>query len=157
MPIDQIMMLQKQGRLLEERLSKTLDSGNKLYQLRNIIDWNTLEERAMSNIDIKRFGRNRKSNRVMLGLMMLQAMCNGSDSFTESEIVENVYWQYFCGYEFWEKDLKISETSIRRFRHILGEAGANEIMKELMRVGIKIGMLKKKKTWNRQSLILLFK
>ncbi len=73
----------------------------------------------------------------MLGVTMLQAMYNFSDSLAEEELKENMYWQYFCGWEYIEKDIAISETSIRRFRNILGEAGYNEILAELIRVGIK--------------------
>ena len=38
----------------------------------------------------------------------------------------------------------MSETTIRRFRSVLGEAGYNEILKELLRIGLKVGALKKK-------------
>ncbi len=55
-----------------------------------------------------------------------------------------MYWQYFCGWEYIEKDIAISETSIRRFRSVLGEAGYNEILSELIRVGIKTNTIKKK-------------
>ena len=75
---------------------------------------------------------------------MLQAMYNGSDSFTEEELKENIYWQYFCGYEYLQQDLDVSEATIRRFRNDLGEDGYNEILKELLRIGLKVGALKKK-------------
>lgn len=61
---------------------------------------------------------------------------------------------YFCGYEYVEKEPAASEASIRRFRNLIGEDGYNEIMKELLRVGIKVGVLKKK-TWTRRLSILL--
>lgn len=80
---------------------------------------------------------------------MLQAMYNGSDSFTEEELKENIYWQYFCGYEYIQQDIDVSEATIRRFRNALGEEGYNEILKELLRIGLKVGALKKK-TWNRR-------
>jgi IS5 family transposase len=144
MPIENITPSQNQGRLFEERLSKKLSQKNKLYQLRDLINWSELEEKALSHVEIKQFGRSRKDHRVMLALLMLQAMYNGSDSFTESELMENMYWQYFCGYEYLVKDPEMSEASIRRFRNLIGENGYNEIMKELLRIGIKVGALKKK-------------
>jgi len=144
MPINNLAKLQNQGRLFEEQLSKKLNPKNKLYQLRNLIDWDNLEKEALANVDIKQFGRNRKSHRVMLALLLLQAMYNGSDSFTEEELAENSYWQYFCGYEYFSKNPEVSEATIRRFRTIIGEAGCTVIMKELLRIGIKTGALKKK-------------
>lgn len=144
MPIENITPSQNQGRLFEERLSKKLNPKNKLYCLRDLINWSELEEKALSHVEVKQFGRNRKDHRVMLALLMLQAMYNGSDSFTEAELMENMYWQYFCGYEYIVKDPEVSEASIRRFRNLIGENGYNEIMKELLRIGIKVGALKKK-------------
>ncbi len=85
-------------------------------------------------IEIKQFGRNKKDHRVMLTLSMLQAMYNGSDSFTEETLKENI---------------DVSEATIRRFRNDLGEEGYNEILKELLCIGLKVGAVKKK-TWNRR-------
>ena len=144
MPIENITFSQKQGRLLEDRLSTKLNPKNKLYKLKEMVNWSDLETRALSDIQIKRFGRNKKDHRVMLALAMLQAMYNSSDSFTEEELQENAYWQYFCGYEYLQANLEVAEATIRRFRSALGEAGYNEILKELLRIGLKVGALKKK-------------
>ena len=144
MPIENITFSQKQERLFDERLSIKLNPKNKLYKLRDLVNWSELEARALPNIEIKQFGRNKKDHRVMLALSMLQAMYNGSDSFTEEELKENIYWQYFCGYEYLQQDLDVSESTIRRFRNDLGEEGYNEILKELLRIGLKVGALKKK-------------
>jgi IS5 family transposase len=144
MPIENITFSQKQERLFDERLSIKLNPKNKLYKLRDLVNWSELEAKALPNIEIKQFGRNKKDHRVMLALSMLQAMYNGSDSFTEEEVKENVYWQYFCGYEYLQANLDVSEATIRRFRNDLGEEGYNEILKELLRIGLKVGALKKK-------------
>ena len=144
MPIENITFSQKQERLFDERLSIKLNPKNKLYKLRDLVNWSELEAGALPNIEIKQFGRNKKDHRVMLALSMLQAMYNGSDSFTEEELKENIYWQYFCGYEYLQQDLDVSEATIRRFRNDLGEDGYNEILKELLRIGLKVGALKKK-------------
>lgn len=144
MPIENISLSQKQTKLFEEKLATKLNPKNKLYKLRDLINWPDLEARALSEVQIKQFGRNKKDHRVMIALSMLQAMYNGSDRFTEEELKENIYWQYFCGYEYLQQDVDVSESTILRFRKVLGEAGYNEILKELLRVGIKVGALKKK-------------
>ena len=144
MPIKNISFSQKQERLFDEKLSIKLNPKNKLYKLRELVNWSELEAKALLKIEIKQFGRNKKDHRVMLGLSMLQAMYNGSDSFTEEELKENIYWQYFCGYEYMQQDIDVSEATIRRFRNALGEEGYNEILKELLRIGLKVGALKKK-------------
>ena len=108
MPIDNITFSQKQERLFEEKLSTKLNPKNKLYKLKDMVNWADLEARALPDIQIRQFGRNKKDHRVMLALSMLQAMYNGSDSFTEEELKENIYWQYFCGYEYLQADLDVS-------------------------------------------------
>lgn len=144
MPIKNIPLAQKQGNLFTQKLSIELNSNNKLYKLRSLIDWDHLEKWLHENVKINKLGRDRKCHRVMLGLLMLQAMYNFSDGLTSEELTENMYWQYFCGYEQIESNIKISESSIRRFRNLLGEDGLNEILKELIRVGRKTGLVKKK-------------
>lgn len=144
MPIENITFSQKQERLFEDRLSTKLNPKNKLYKLKDMVNWSELEARAVPDVQIKKFGRNKKDHRVMLGVTMLQAMYNGSDAYTEEELKENAYWQYFCGYEYFQQDIQMSEATIRRFRNTLGEDGYNEILKELLRIGLKVGALKKK-------------
>ena len=148
MPIESITKSQKQGKLFGYKLAEELNSDNKLYKLRELINWATLEECLSKNVNISKFGRNRKCHRVLLSVAMLQAMYNLSDAAAEEELKENMYWQYFCGWEYLEKDIGVSEASIRRFRNTLGEAGHNEILKELIRVGVSTGTVKKK-IWNR--------
>lgn len=144
MPIENITKLQRQGQLFGYKLTEELNHNNKLYKLRSLINWSSLEEWLSANVDIKKFGRNRRCHGLLLGVTMLQAMYNLSDAATEEELIENVYWQYFCGWEYLQKDAEISEASIRRFRTILGEDGYNEILKELIRIGCKAGVVKKK-------------
>ncbi|MEI7669922.1 MAG: IS5 family transposase [Pseudomonadota bacterium] len=142
--MDQIELAQKQARLFFDDLTRKLNPKNKLYKLRELINWSELEEDVSKLVNVSEFGRTRKSIRLMLGVSMLQAMYNFSDSLASEEIEENLYWQYFCGYNYAEHDITISESSIRRFRNILGDEGYNMILQELAKVGLKVGAYKKK-------------
>lgn len=144
MPIDKISERQKQGRFFDDLFINKLNKDHKLFKLRDLIDWPRLEENALSGFNAKQYGRQRKDNRLMIALAMLQAMYNGSDAYASEEVQENMYWQYFCGFDYVEREVSVSEATIRRFRDVLGEAGYNEILKELLRVGLKVGALKKK-------------
>ena len=136
MPIENITFSQKQGILLEDRLSTKLNPKNKLYKLKEIVNWSDLEARALSDIQIKQFGRNKKDHRVMLALAMLQAMYNSSDLFTEEELQETLIGNIFVATNICKP--------ILRYRSALGEAGYSEILKELLRIGLKVGALKKR-------------
>ena len=78
--IENITFSQKQERLFDERLSIKLNPKNKLYKLKDMVNWADLEARALPDIQIRQFGRNKKDHRLMLAISMLQAMYNGSDS-----------------------------------------------------------------------------
>lgn len=144
MPMDKVAEAQKQARMFFENLTRKLNPKNKLYKLRSLINWDDLEKETSHLTPVAKFGREKKSLRVMLGLSMLQAMENYSDAGTVEEYEENIYWQYFCGYEYSEDWEGVSESVIRRFRQSLGEEGFNIILQELIRVGGKTGTYKKK-------------
>jgi len=144
MPAEKIELKQKQGRLFHQKLSIELNPKHKLYKLRELINWSELESGVSQIVNVKRYGRAKKDLRVMLGLSMLQAMYNFSDCLTSETLEENIYWQYFCGYEYSGDASIVSESSIRRFRNDLGEAGYELILKELASVGLRVGVYKKK-------------
>ena len=144
MPIDNIDFKEKQGRLLQESLEIELSPKHKLYKLRSLINWTSLESQMSELCQVSNTGRTRKSLRVLLGVTMLQAMYNYSDCLSSETLMENLYWQYFCGYEYGRSDLLVSESCIRRFRQEIGEEGFKLILQELALVGIKVGAYKKK-------------
>lgn len=144
MPVEKIELKERQGRLFHQKLSIELSPKHKLYKLRELISWAELESGVSQIVNIARYGRSKKSLRVMLGLSMLQAMYNFSDCLTSETLEENVYWQYFCGYEYGGNASIVSESSINRFRRDLGEAGYELILKELASVGLRVGAYKKK-------------
>ena len=153
MPIEKLESKQRQGRLLQDKLSKELSGKHKLYKLKELINWSELEEQIVKIVNVKALGRERKSLRVMLSLSMLQAMYNFCDCLTSETFEENLYWQYFCGYEYIDTKLSVSESAIRRFRQDLGEEGYNYILKELTKVGLRVGAYKKK-IWTQALLTL---
>jgi len=144
MPIENVDLAGRQGRLFQERLSTELNKKHKLYKLRELINWSNLENEMLQMVNVSNLGRTRKSIRVLLGLSLLQSMYNFSDALSSETLEENVYWQYFCGYEYGGTDIQVSESAIKRFRDSLGEKGHEIILKELANVGLKVGSYKKK-------------
>jgi transposase, IS5 family len=144
MPRDNISKSHLQCRLTEQRLSVVLNNDHKICKLTKLINWTDLEKELTSVSKVCKKGRNKKDLRLMSGLVMLQAMGNYSDLGTRDNFIENYYWQHFCGFEYLVSDSVISESSIRRFRQEIGEAGMNMIMKYLVQAGVGSGLLKKK-------------
>jgi len=46
--------------------------------------------------------------------------------------VENPHWQHFCGNQYFEHNHPIDPTSMTKFRKRIGEAGAEELLKEFI-------------------------
>ena len=144
MPIEEITKTERQSRLMQDKMSNELNPKNKIYRLRAAINWQRLETRVKGLVEVSDLGRNRKDIRVMLGVVLLQAMYNLSDNQASEMFSENNYWQHFCGYEYFQRESMVSEATIRRFRNILGEEGHLLILEELQQAAMETGLLKKK-------------
>jgi transposase, IS5 family len=59
----------------------------------------------------------------MVGLQLLKHTCNVSDEEVVATWVENPYWQYFCGEQYFRHDLPIDPSLMTGFRKRIGQAG----------------------------------
>lgn len=58
------------------------------------------------------------------------------DSFVAEFSRENMYFQYFCGFETVDTSYKISESCIRRFRQKPGEEGMISLIEYAIQVTV---------------------
>lgn len=120
---------QPQGELFRMRLESLLDHRHDLYKLAHIIDWAAFDERFGPRYDDK-VGRPGISTRLMVGLNYLKYATDLSDEAVVAHFVENPYWQYFCGLEFFTHELPINPSSMTRWRKRVGVDGAEELLKQ---------------------------
>ncbi|WP_063901837.1 IS5 family transposase [Burkholderia ubonensis] len=75
-------------------------------------------------------GRPRLPIRRMLGLRYcyLKHAFNERDESVCERWAENVYFQYFCGEEYFQPRLPCDPTNLGHFRQVLGEAGVEELL-----------------------------
>ncbi|BFG80002.1 IS5-like element IS1478 family transposase [Paraburkholderia terrae] len=73
-------------------------------------------------------GRPRLPIRLMVGLLYLKHAYNESDDSVCERWAENVYFQYFCGEEYFQPCLPCDPTNLVRFRQALGEVGVEELL-----------------------------
>ena len=121
-----------------------LDKKHPLYKLRQVMDYQKIEDMTSDHYLIKKTGRPKYEGTLMSCLLMLQSLNNTSDLKTSKIFYENVYWQYFCGFENPERGYAISESSIRRFRQQAGEELLHKLLSYTVQVASSIGLLKKK-------------
>jgi IS5 family transposase len=78
----------------------------------------------------------------MVGLHYLKSIYNVSDEAVVAQFVENPYWQYFCGYEYFFYSPPCNATSLVHWRKRFGEAGFEELLKETIEAAKRADALK---------------
>ena len=91
-----------------------------LAKLARTIDWAYLSQQlgAVYSDDP---GRPPLATRLMAGLAILKHVHNLSDETLSARWLENPYYQYFCGEEFFRHKLPFDRSSITRWRSRMGE------------------------------------
>ena len=80
--------------------------------------------------------------RLMAGLHILKYTDNLSDEELCTRWVENPYYQYFCGEEFFRHDLPLDRSSMTRWRQRMGEEKIQALLQESLAVAVKLGAAK---------------
>jgi IS5 family transposase len=130
--------------LFLRKLSEELDKKNPLYRLRDLLCDKRLQEIADLCSKEASTGRPKHHDLIMLKLFIIQAMYGMTDSVVAEFFRENMYFQYFCGFETVDTSYKISESCIRRFRQKLGEEGMTSLIEYAIQVAVAHDIIKKK-------------
>jgi IS5 family transposase len=67
----------------------------------------------------------------MAGLHYLKYAFDETDESVLYWFLENPYWQYFCGYDYFQKTCPVDPSSLTRFRKRIGTEGLNFLLEEL--------------------------
>ena len=122
-------------------LDQFIDMKHELVILADKIDWPAFEKKfGAYYIDKK--GRPGAPTRLMVGLHYLKYAFEESDESVVYRFIENPYWQYFCGYEYFQKSLPIDPSSLTRIRKRIGSEGVEHFLQELLRTAKRAGALK---------------
>lgn len=78
----------------------------------------------------------------MAGLTYLGHAFGISDEEVVRRWVENPYWQFFCGEEYFRHDFPIDPSSLSRWRKRIGEKGSELILKITLAVGLRSGAVR---------------
>lgn len=128
--------------LFRSHLEQILNRKHPLFLLANRIDW-TCFEQAFGPTYEEDVGRPGIPTRLMVGLHYLKHTFDESDETVVERFLENPYWQYFCGFEYFQHMLPIDSSSLTRFRKRIGEAGVEVMFKELLDTAKRGGHLRK--------------
>ena len=101
--------------LFRSRLDQIIDMKHPLVTLGRTVDWGFLEER-FGEVYTDDPGRPPLPTRLMAGLAILKHTYDLSDEVLCERWVENPYYQYFCGEEFFQHRLVFDRSSLTRWR-----------------------------------------
>ena len=127
--------------LLRSRLDAIIDMGHALVKLARTIDWSFLE-RQFGAVYQDAPGRPPLPTRLMAGLAILKHTYDLSDEVLCERWVENPYYQFFCGEEFFQHRLVFDRSSLTRWRQRMGEEKLQALLQESLSVATRTAAIK---------------
>ena len=109
------------------QLKTLILEGHPLVVLNHRIYWEGIEKEFEQYYSKE--GRPSVPTRTMVGLLMLKSMFNESDESLISRWVENPYWQYFCGEQFFNHAPPCDPSDLVHFRKRIQKTGHEYILK----------------------------
>jgi len=113
--------------LFRSRLDQILNRRHPLYRLADSIDW-SLFEKEFGPLYVENFGRPGLPIRLLVGLHYLKHAYNVSDEAVVERFLENPYWQYFCGCEYFQHEFPLDPTSLVKWRKRIGPKGMEKLL-----------------------------
>ena len=131
----------QQGDLFKVFLKDLVDVNHPLVRMAGQVDWNQFEE-ALASAFADQEGRPATDVRLAVGLMYLKYAHDLSDEDVVAAWTENPYWQFFTGGTFFEHRPPIDPSSLTNWRKRIGEAGAERMLAETLKTGLKTKMIR---------------
>ena len=126
--------------LFRERLEAIIDPHHALVRLAGLVPWSRFDE-AFGRF-YRPIGRPAKPTRLMVGLHYLKHVHDLSDEEVVARWVENPYWQFFCGFDFFQHEAPLDASTMTRWRKRIGPTGLEEMLKASVGVALDTGVAK---------------
>ena len=118
---------QSVGDLFRARLEQILDHEHELYRLAGAIRWATFDE-AFGALYVENKGRPGLPTRLMAGVHYLKHAFDESDESVVAKLLENPYWQHFCGFAYFQHQVPLDPSSMTRWRQRVGPEGVEKLL-----------------------------
>jgi IS5 family transposase len=130
-----------QGDLLRSRLDQIIDMRHPLVALARKVDWAFLEK-TFGEAYTDGPGQPPLPTRLMAGLIILKYTHDLSDEVLCERWVENPYYQFLCGEEFFQHELVLDRSSLTRWRQRMGEEKVKALLQESLSIAVKTDAVK---------------
>jgi transposase, IS5 family len=119
--------ISQQGDLFRSQLDQILNHQHPLYRLADSIDWSFFDS-EFGSLYVENVGRPGLPIRLLVGLHYLKHAYNVSDEAVVERFLENPYWQYFCGLEYFQHRFPLDPTSLIKWRKRIGPDGMEKLL-----------------------------
>jgi IS5 family transposase len=126
--------------LFRSRLDQIIDMKHELVRLAQTISWRFIEE-TCGAVYTDGPGMPPLPARLMAGLAILKHTFDLSDEELTARWIENPYFQYFCGEEFFQHAAPFDRSSMTRWRQRMGEERIAALLQESLAVALKTGAM----------------
>jgi IS5 family transposase len=130
-----------QENMFKSRLDQILDPKHPLFVLAGKIDWKYFEN-ELGEYYAEGRGRPALPIRLMVGIHYLKGAYDVSDEGVVEAFLENPYWQYFLGYEFFQHRFPLDPTSLVKWRQRIGPSGLELLLEELLSMAQRMRLIK---------------
>jgi IS5 family transposase len=130
-----------QSDLLRSRLDAIIDMRHPLVALAREVDW-AFVEKTFGEAYRDGPGQPPLPTRLMAGLTILKYTHDLSDEVLCERWVENPYYQFFCGEEFFQHELVLDRSSLTRWRQRMGEEKIKALLQESLSIAVKTDAVK---------------
>src|SRR3989454_9629362 len=129
--------------LFRSRLDQIIDMRHALVKLARAIGWRFLEG-EFGAVYTDGPGSPPLPTRLMAGLSILKYTHDLSDEVLCERWIENPYYQFFCGEEFFQHELPFDRSSLTRWRQRMGEEKLAALIQESLAVATRTEAMKPK-------------
>ncbi len=132
--------------MFRSRLDQIINLKHELVTLSKTVSWSFIEGKC-GEVYADGPGMPPLPTRLMAGLAILKYTFDLSDEELCDRWVENPYFQYFCGEEFFLHELPFDRSSLTRWRQRMGEERVAALLQESLSVAIRTGAMAPQDTW----------
>jgi len=115
----------------ESPFSTHLDKNNRWVILSKLIPWDELCNTYLKHVGISSTGRRPLNPRIVIGSIIIKHLCNLDDREVVMQISENIYMQYFLGYQSFSIHEPFDASLLVEFRKRLGIEALNAINEQI--------------------------
>ena len=126
--------------MFRSRLDQIINMKHELVKLAKAVSWSYIEE-TCGAVYADGPGMPPLPTRLMAGLAILKHTFDLSDEELCARWVENPYFQFFCGEEFFVHELPFDRSSQTRWRQRMGEERIAALLQESLSVAVRTGAM----------------